>query len=115
MKEKDLRNWHRNLGIILAFFVILQTIIGLFIAVGEINIPHSHAGMSHAFKGAPGDSLQPSVFQTALSVIHHGGGTIGALYRILLGTGLLWMAISGSLIYFKSRSRLAAVQKRSRQ
>lgn len=115
MKEKDLRNWHRNLGIILAFFVILQTTTGLFIAVGEINMPHSHAGTSHVATGAPTDGLQPSVFQTALSAIHHGGGTIGALYRILLGTGLLWMAISGSLIYFKIRSRLAAVRKRPGQ
>ena len=105
MKEKDLRKWHRNLGIILAFFVMLQAITGLFITIGEINTPHSHAGMSHAATEAPGDRLQPSVFQTALSVVHHGGGSIGALYRIFLGTGLLWMSISGSLIYFKIRAR----------
>ena len=105
MKEKDLRSLHGRIGIFLAFFIMLQAASGLFITMGEIEAPHSHAGKTPVAADAPVDTRQPPAFQAALAAIHHGGGTTGVLYRIFLSMGLLWMAVSGGLIYFKIRAR----------
>jgi hypothetical protein len=40
-----------------------------------------------------------------LTSLHFGGGSWGHLYRILLGLGLMGMAISGALIYLKIQAR----------
>ena len=37
MKEANLRKWHRGLGIILAFFVILQAGSGLLITITDME------------------------------------------------------------------------------
>jgi len=37
--------------------------------------------------------------------IHHGGGSIGTVYRLLVGIGMLGMAISGIMIFFKIQAR----------
>ncbi len=115
MKEKDLRKWHRNFGIILAFFVILQAGSGLLITLEEMSVPHSHAGKIETAALASVDRPQPSAFQAALSLVHHGGGKPGILYRIFLGLSLVVMAVSGSFIYFKVRARNRAFSKRSSQ
>jgi hypothetical protein len=38
MKEPDLRRWHRNLGIILAAFIILQAGSGLLLSFGRLSV-----------------------------------------------------------------------------
>ena len=50
MKESDLRAWHRNLGIILSLFIILQTGTGLLISLSEVGIPHTHANSKSVVK-----------------------------------------------------------------
>ncbi len=114
MKEKDLRKWHRNFGIILAFFVILQAGSGLLITLEEMTVPHTHAGKVETAAVVSSGQPWPLAFQAILSLIHHGGGTPGILYRIFLGLGMAGMALSGSFIYFKVRARNRAFQKRSR-
>jgi len=105
MKEADLRKWHRRMGIILALFIIIQAGSGLLMSLNELGTPHGHA---HGEDVAAQDEHQEggdSYIKTSLSFIHHGAGVIGRIYRILLGIGLLGMAISGSMIYFKVRAR----------
>ena len=104
MKESVLRRWHRGLGILLALFIILQTGSGFLISLGDFSAPHSHALKdTHAsfHKNNEGESL----WHEGLEFIHHGAGAAGNLYRILIVIGLLWMAVSGIMIFFKIRTR----------
>lgn len=85
MEEAYLRKWHRTIGIILALFFFIQGATGTLMAL-------------EFFLGAPG-------LTGTLTQLHFGGGTLGHLYRILLGLGLMGMAASGSLIFLKIRAR----------
>ena len=104
MKESVLRRWHRSLGILFALFIILQTGSGFLISLGELSVPHSH---THEDTNASshGNNEGESLWHEGLESIHHGTGTAGSLYRIFIGIGLLWMTVSGSLIFFKIRIR----------
>jgi hypothetical protein len=81
MNEAYLRKWHRRLGIILAVFIFLQTGSGVVLSLEDlIEIPGILAWAN---------------------VFHRGGGDFNAVYRTLLGLGLIGMAASGSLIFYK--------------
>ncbi len=104
MKESDLRTWHRNLGIILSLFIILQAGSGLLISLSETGVPHTHAN-SESVVQANTHGEGNSKWTASIEFIHHGAGVVGVVYRILLGIGMLGMAISGSMIFFKVRAR----------
>ena len=78
MKEKDLRKYHRTLGIILAIFVFVQAGTGLYLTFEY-----------HGF----------------LSTLHFGGGVIGTVYRSLLALGMIGLVITGLSIYLKRRAK----------
>jgi hypothetical protein len=92
MKEATLRKMHRRLGIILALFVILQAASGFILSVYELA-PHG------AYGGGP------PIWLRVVYTLHFGLGGVGSIYRILLGLGLMVMALSGSSIYFKIKQR----------
>jgi uncharacterized iron-regulated membrane protein len=48
---------------------------------------------------------EESIWYKPLEYIHHGGGFIATIYMLLVGLGILVMAVSGSLIFFKTRAR----------
>jgi uncharacterized iron-regulated membrane protein len=87
MKEKSLRNGHRFIGISIALFVILQSV----------------SGIMFSFEDFTGE-----YYDNFLRDIHVRLGYAGTVYRILLGMGLLWMTISGLMIYRKIRARKKA-------
>jgi hypothetical protein len=92
MKEADLRKYHRSIGITIAVFVFFQAFTGLLLSVEHIFSHINQLEFAH--------------------LIHFGGGLAGNIYRIVLALGLLFMAGTGSWIYFKIRSRtLLAAQK----
>jgi hypothetical protein len=99
MKEVSLRLWHRHLGIILAIFIIIQAGTGLSLNLGQLSIPHTHE------QGTPGTQEHSSSVTNAVMMIHHGGGLVGTIYRILLGIGILVQTVLGTLIYIRIRSR----------
>ncbi len=111
MLEKDLRRWHRNLAIVFVIFIILQALTGLLMTLDDIKTPQSHAheaqqevAKSHGGTQEPEqDSLE-----TLMALIHHGGGVIGLVYRIILGLGMLAIAGSGAMIYMKIQARTRA-------
>lgn len=122
MKEKDIRQWHRYLGISLAIFLILQAGSGLSISLGHLTAGHIHEKPGHSEaddkqKGSGGHthngpethSADGSAVLSAVSGfftdIHHGGGTAGSIYRIVLAMGILLQTVSGSLIFFATRGR----------
>jgi hypothetical protein len=103
MKEISLRTWHRRIGIILALFIILQAGSGFFITLGDL-IPSQSPDTESAVAATTVDD-EKHFWDEALEFIHFGAGAAGGLYRILLGAGVLWMAVSGGLIFFRIRTR----------
>jgi len=104
MKEPDLRKWHRLIGTALALFIIIQAATGLILSLGQITGEHIH---NHGNGAAlPGHDDESTVFSNrALKSLHHGGANIGMVYRLLVGAGMLWMAGSGVMIFFKVLGR----------
>ena len=89
MKEKNLRQGHRITGIIIAFFIILQSATGLMLSI---------------------ENLLGKYWGGIIHDTHYRFNHIGDVYRIILGICLLWMAVSGIIIYIKIRVRAKAAQ-----
>ncbi|MBA7716313.1 hypothetical protein ES703_125383 [subsurface metagenome] len=89
MKEKNLRQVHRTIGIILAIFIILQSATGLVMSV---------------------EDLLGKYWGSVIHDIHYPFNHIGYIYRIVLGVGFLCMAVSGVMIYIKIRKRTLAAR-----
>ncbi|MEW6350835.1 MAG: hypothetical protein AB1646_17390 [Thermodesulfobacteriota bacterium] len=125
MKEVNLRIRHRQLGMVLALFLVLQAATGLLLSTG---LPTGGAGHAHGEQAAGTTTARPTTEEShghgeadthetpharepgpspaiILMTIHHGGGTIGTVYRVLLATGIVVQALLGVLIFFKIRSR----------
>jgi hypothetical protein len=105
VKELQLRKWHRRAGIALALFLFLQAGTGIFLSLEELPLSK---GEAHTVQGAlvAVEPLEGATWDPAGS-LHHGGGVLGALYRLALGGLTLWMASSGVWIYWKIRARSA--------
>lgn len=132
MNQIFLRKIHKTIGIVLAFFIIMQAGSGLFLS---FSVSHSHAHTDAVTLPDKQDMVEPdplvsgkakesgkdhTVVKTTepaihdhgvetdddhgmLQLIHHGGGFIGSIYRILLASGFLFMAFSGCLIFYLTR------------
>ncbi|MFC2165030.1 hypothetical protein ACFLT2_08560 [Acidobacteriota bacterium] len=101
MKESTLRKWHRYAGVAITPLVLLQAISGLFLSFEWLTGLHTAAGQLL--------SEAPSYvkFWDWIAIgIHYGGGHLGALYHAIIGMGLVWIASSGLLIFFKIRTRM---------
>lgn len=128
MKEKSLRKWHRKTGIILALLMILQAGTGLIFTLEKFSetTPASaqnnenyheeghdhdrgHNGEGHSSDAAYSEENHEhdhgEGIMAILASIHHEGGIIGLIYRLATGLGILWMAGTGSLIYFRLQVR----------
>jgi len=88
------------MGIALAVLIILQAGTGLILTLGSLSEPYAHAHSESA-----DNNHEESMWEDALETIHHGGGAIGTVYRIVVGAGLLGMAVSGVTIFSKIKAR----------
>jgi hypothetical protein len=86
MKEPEVRKFHRNLGIILVWFLAGQSLTGLVLSVAHLA---GHAFWLHKYAG----------------VLHYSWDPLGSIYRILLAGATLAQGISGIFIYLKIRER----------
>ena len=102
MTESKLRKFHRTAGIVLAFFIFLQGGTGLFITFLEMSENNEN---SHDVKTGELQKEEESAIIESLEFIHKKGGTWGAVYRIIVGVGLLGMVISGTTIFLKIHAR----------
>lgn len=100
MKEPDLRKWHRKIGIILAPLLILQATSGIFLSVDWLLGYHQRVGES--IRDIP---PLAALWDKILVGIHYGFGIPGSPYHISLGIGLIWIIVSGIMIYFRIRGR----------
>ena len=105
MTEADLRRIHRGLGIMVALFLVFQVTSGLFLSFGGFSTPHIHAGPRGHIATMDHHDQHDSTWHEALESLHHGGKEIGSTFRILVGTGTLAVAVTGSIIFFMVRAR----------
>lgn len=100
MKGARLNRLHRGVGLVIAPFLVLQTLSGLVLDFGLFR------------RGAGGTPAlgQEEQLDLILEKIHFGPGWLGDSYHLLLGTATVWMALSGWLLFLRlrrNRQRLA--------
>ena len=100
MKEIELRKWHRTLGVMLSFFIILQAGSGVILTFIEHEPSYVHASSE-----LDGKDKDESLCEEFLEKIHTEGGIVGYVYRLVVGSGLLLMALSGVWIFVKAHTR----------
>jgi hypothetical protein len=66
---------------------------------------HKSYAHDHISRQAKSHEPDGSTWNKYLEEIHHGGGLLGMFYRLLVGIGMLIMAVSGSMVFFKIRAR----------
>jgi hypothetical protein len=82
-----LNKLHRYVGICIAPFLITQTLSGLLLDFGLFRSGSSGPGVevgSHA----------RNLADTQLVKLHFGPGVVSDCYHLLLGAGMVWMALS---------------------
>ncbi len=110
MQEIKIRKIHRTLAIWLVGLIIIQVLSGLAITIGSFFAPHEHRvqEQKEAVEVPPhnGTENQQTKSNDLLSAIHHGGGLLGKIYRTLLASGILTVAVTGIMIYAKMKARM---------
>jgi hypothetical protein len=95
MKETGLRLWHARTGLLVAFFILLQTLTGVILGflrwMRTVEVLPDQVG----YTGWAG----------LLRQIHYGAWPLGTIYHLLLGLGLIWMVFSGGWIFLQMRNR----------
>ncbi len=106
MKEITLRKWHRTTGILLAVFIAVQAITGLALSLEPL---YSHSNPSQGISEKAGPSgAEDEFWEELFEFVHRGAGPVGAVYRIALGLGILWMAVTGFTIHLRIKRRTKA-------
>ncbi len=83
---------HRYVGIVIAPFIIIQVLSGLFLDFG----------LFRRGEATPGGTATARVGWDLLLVkAHFGPGFLSDSYHILLGCGIIWMACSGWFLYLR--------------
>jgi len=72
---------------------------GLLITLGDLSPSKTEPAVAATV------NEEKPFWDEALEFIHFGAGPAGAFYHIVLGAGVLWMAVSGGLIFFRIRAR----------
>jgi len=113
MKEATLRKWHRRIGLTFALLLLVQGGTGLFLTIQGLSGPAatreggpdhgaSREGGGHDHATDHGEDRLAAL----VSAAHHGGGALGAAFRILVGVGTVAMAGTGLVIFSMSAARM---------
>jgi uncharacterized iron-regulated membrane protein len=94
MKAIYLNKLHRYVGICIAPFIVIQTFSGLLLDFGFFRRSRSGSGVEEA-------SHARNVADSLLVKIHFGPGLLNDCYHLLLGLGVLWMAVTGWMLYLR--------------
>ena len=104
--QQTLRKWHRRIGLVLALFLVIQGLSGAWLAVAEVETESDHVSDGRHEEKTNGNEHE-SEFKEIMEAIHKGGGFPTAPYRVVLGLGITFMALTGSLIFLKVGMRKA--------
>ena len=94
MRAPPLNKLHRLVGIVIAPFVVVQALSGLFLDFGVFRRGVPLVGDETGARGW---------WELALMKTHFGPGLLNDAYHILLACGIVWMACSGWLLYLRIR------------
>ncbi len=94
MKAIYLNKMHRYVGICIAPFIVIQTFSGLLLDFGFFRRSRSGLDVEVA-------SHARNLADTLLVKIHFGPGLLNDCYHLLLGLGVLWMAVTGWMLYLR--------------
>ena len=111
MKELRLNTLHRYVGIVIAPCLVIQTLSGLLLGFGLYRD-------NGALQAGKRIIESPGVLNESLAKIHFCPGLLGDIYHLLLGAGVVWMAVTGWLLFLRlrrSRRRIPANNTRERQ
>ncbi len=95
---------HRYVGIVVAPFLVIQALSGLFLDYGMFR----KAGALLAGGQSP---VSRGRWDALLVKIHFAPGLVSDAYHLLLGAGICWMALSGWILFlrlWRARKRAAA-------
>ena len=84
MNERKLRSMHRKSGLVLAVFIAAQSFTGVVMSL---------------------ENLLDTFWGGIVHDLHYRMGMAGSLYRLALGAGIVWMAVSGVMIWARIRAR----------
>ena len=98
MKAQLLHKLHRYVGIVIAPLLVIQTASGLLLGFGFFRRPG--AAMNER-----GVLILPGSWDDILVKVHFEAGWAGDACHLLLGVGIVWMALSGWVIYLQGRRR----------
>ena len=104
MKELRLNSLHRYVGIVIAPFLVIQTLSGLLLGFGLYR-NDGELQNGKRFLESLGN------WDQTLVKAHFGPGLLGDIYHLLLGAGAVWMAVTGWLLFLRlrrSRRRIPA-------
>ena len=108
MKGATIRKWHRRMGIWLLLLILVQASTGLVLTLGKRSEAHRHAHAkavsSDGEQGGHHGDAETAVKEEdhgLVGVIHHSGGLVGVVYRLIVGFGIIGMAFSGGVIFLK--------------
>ncbi len=93
MSEAGLRKLHRTLGMIVLVFLAVQVVTGLSFSLSQMTMPPLYRNPRWVYS------------------LHHGGGTLGNLYRVILALSVLTQGITGLFIFVRTRMRQARAGK----
>jgi len=96
MKKIRLNILHRYVGIFIAPFIVLQALSGLLLNFGMFR-------KGSAAATGPDGGAVPSIWDPILVKVHFGSGLLNNAYHILLGAGIVWMAVTGWILYLRIR------------
>ncbi len=95
MRELALRQWHRKVGIVVAPLLAVQAFTGLWMALDGLIVETLGLGAAEI----------TGTLRGPMAATHHAEGAVLSLYRVLLASGTLWMAGSGTVIFRRIRAR----------
>ena len=98
MKAQLLHKLHRYVGIVIAPYLVIQTVSGLLLGFGFFRRPGAAMNERGVF-------ILPGSWDDILVKVHFEAGWAGDACHLLLGAGIVWMALSGWVIYLQGRRR----------
>jgi uncharacterized iron-regulated membrane protein len=96
VKGIHLNKLHRYVGIVIAPFMAIQTLTGLLLSFG----PFRRGGPALTDRELP---IINNGWDVIFIKTHFGPGVISDSYHLLLGAGIIWMALSGWILYLRGR------------
>ena len=96
MEPPTLNKLHRRVGIIIAPCLVIQTLSGLLLSFGVFREGGRTVKLRH-FLESRGN------WNGVLVNTHFGPGLLSDAYHLLLVGGIIWMAVSGWMLYLRGR------------